>query len=39
MNSLSDDDQSDIIKACNSMSRYKDELLSIDHPCFEGMVN
>ena len=39
MTSLSDDNQADIIKAFNSTSRYLDDLLNIDNPYFEGMVN
>ena len=39
MTSLSDDNQSDIIEAFNSTSRYLDDLLNIDNPYFEGMVN
>ena len=39
MNSLSDDNQPDIIEAFNSTSRYLDDLLNIDNPYFEGMVN
>ena len=39
MNSLSDDNQPDIIGAFNSMSRYSDDLLNIDNPYFEGMIN
>ena len=31
--------QADIIEAFNSTSRYLDDLLNIDNPCFEGMVN
>ena len=37
--SLSGDDQADIIEAFNSTSRYLDDLLNIDNPFFEGMVN
>ena len=37
MTSLSDDNQ--IIEAFNSTSRYLDDLLNIDNPYFEGMVN
>ena len=37
--SLSDDNQADIIEAFNSTSRYLDDLLYIDNPYFEGMVN
>ena len=40
MTSLPDDNQADITEAFNSTSRYlKDDLLKIDNPCFEGMVN
>ena len=31
--------QADIIEAYNSTSRYLDDLLIIDNPYFEGMVN
>ena len=37
--SLCDDNQADIIEAFNSTSRYLDDLLSIDNPYFECMVN
>ena len=37
--SLSDDNQADITEAFNSTSRYLDDLLNIDNPYFEGMVN
>ena len=36
---LSNDNHVDIIKACNSTSRYLDDLLNIDNPYFEGMIN
>ena len=39
MTSLSDDNQADIIEAFNSTSRYLYDLLNIDNPYFEGMVN
>ena len=39
MTSLSDVKQAEIIKAFKSTSRYLDELLNIDNPYFEGMVN
>ena len=39
MTSLSYDNQADIIEAFNSTSRYLDDLLYIDNPYFEGMVN
>ena len=38
MLSLSDSNQSDIIEAFNSTSRYLDDLLNIDNPYFEQMV-
>ena len=31
--------QADVIEAFNSTSRYLDDLLNIDIPYFEGMVN
>ena len=39
MKELSIDNQADVIKAFNSTSRYLDDLLNIDNPYFEGMVN
>ena len=39
MKNLSSDNQADVIKAFNLTSRYLDDLLSIDNPYFEGMVN
>ena len=39
MTSLSDVKQSEIIEAFKSTSRYLDDLLNIDNPFFEGMVN
>ena len=39
MDSLYHDNQADVIKAFNSTSRYLDDLLNIDNPYFEGMVN
>ena len=36
---LSSDNQADVIKAFNSTFRYIDDLLNIDNPYFEGMVN
>ena len=39
MTSLSGVNQADIIEAFNSTSRYLDDLLNIDNPYFEGMVN
>ena len=39
MKDLSCDNQADVIKAFNSTSRYLDDLLNIDNPYFEGMVN
>ena len=38
MSSLSDNNQTDIIKDFNSTSRYLDDLLNIDNPCYEKMV-
>ena len=38
MLSLSDNNQSDIIEAFNSTSRYLDNLLNNDNPYFEQMV-
>ena len=39
MKNLSSDNQGDVIKAFNLTSRYLDDLLNIDNPYFEGMVN
>ena len=39
MLSLSEDNQSDVIEAFNSTSRYLDELLNIDNKFFDCMVN
>ena len=39
MTSLSGDIQADVIEAFNSTSRYLGDLLNIDNPYFEGMVN
>ena len=39
MKYLSSDNQVDVIKEFNSMSRYLDDLLNIDNPYFEEMVN
>ena len=36
--SLSDNNQTNIIEAFNSTSRYLDDLLNIDNPYFEQMV-
>ena len=36
--SLSDNNQTDIIEAFNSTSRYLDDILNIDYPYFEQMV-
>ena len=38
MLSLSDNNQTDIIEAFNSTSRYLVDLLNIDNPYFEQMV-
>ena len=39
MLSLSDYNQNDIIEAFNSTSRYLDDILNIDNPYFEQMVD
>ena len=39
MKYLSSDNQADVIKAFNSMSRYLDDLFNIANSYFEGMVN
>ena len=39
MLSLSEDNQSDVIEAFNSTSRYLDDPLNIDNNFFDGMVN
>ena len=39
MKNLSSDIQADVIKAFNLTSRYLDDLLNIDNPYFEEMVN
>ena len=39
MLSLSDDNQSEVIEALNSTSRYLDELLNIDDNFFDNMVS
>ena len=39
MLSLSDNNQADIIEAFNSTYRYLDDLLNIDNPYFEQMVD
>ena len=39
MKELSHDNQADVIMAFNSTSRYLDNLLTIDNPYFERMVN
>ena len=39
MDSLNHDNQADVIEAFNYTSRYLDDLLNIDNPYFEGMVN
>ena len=39
MNDLSSDNQADVIKTFNPTSRYLNDLLYIDNPYFEGMVN
>ena len=37
--SLSEDNQSDVIEAFNSTSRYLDDLLNINNKFFDSMVN
>ena len=39
MLSLSEDNQSDVIEAFSSISRYLDDLLDIDNNSFDSMVN
>ena len=39
MLSLSEDNQSDVIEAFNSSSRYLDDLLKIDNNFFDSTVN
>ena len=39
MDSLNHDNQTDVIDAFNSTSKYLDDLLNIYNPYFEGMVN
>ena len=39
MSSLSEDNQSDVIEAFKSTSRYLDDLLNIDNNFFDSMVN
>ena len=39
MLSLSEDNQSDVVEAFNSTSRYLDDLLNIDNNFFASMVN
>ena len=39
MFSLSEDNQSDVIEAFNSTSRYLDDLLNIDNNFFDSMIN
>ena len=39
MLSLSDDNQSEVIEAFNSTSRYQDGLLNIDNTFFNSMIN
>ena len=39
MNNLSSDNQADVIKAFNLTSRYLGDLLNINNPSFEGIVN
>ena len=39
LTSLSNDNQAEIIEAFNLTSRFLDDLLNIENPYFEGMVN
>ena len=39
MLSLSDDNQSEVIEAFNSTSRYHDDLLNVDNTFFDSMAN
>ena len=39
MKDLSSDNQANVIKALKSTSRYLDDILNIDNPYFEGMIN
>ena len=39
MLSLSEDNQSDVIEAFSSTSRYLDDLLNIDNNFFDSMIN
>ena len=39
MDSLNQGNQAEVIEAFNSPSRYLNDLLNIDNPYFEGMVN
>ena len=39
MKDLSSDNMANVIKSFNSTSRYLDDLLHIDNPYFEGMVD
>ena len=39
MDSLNHDNKDDVFEDFNSTSRYLDDLLNIDNPYFEGMVN
>ena len=39
MTSLADVKEAEIVEAFKSTSRYLDDLLNIDNPYFEGMVN
>ena len=39
MTPLYDDNQADIVEAFNSTSRYLDDILNIENPYFEEMVN
>ena len=39
MEDVSNDNQADVIKAFDTKTRYLDDLLNIDNPYFEGMLN
>ena len=39
MDLLNNDNQADVIEDFNSTSRYREDLLNIDNPYFESMVN
>ena len=39
MLSFSEDNQSDVIEAFNSTSRYLDDIINIDNNLFDSMIN